>query len=344
MPYLEYESLKDLKERTEYINGVHALIDAERKKARACRREYTLRTPVNERREALRRSLGFPLSPLLPENEISVRKTHLTSEEKFDAYRMQLEIADGLWLYGILLEPRVKREKNALVIFQHGGWGYPEIACGLVPPTNYHTLAQDTLEDGVYIFCPQIPYWRPDAIGSDYSREEIDLSLRRLGGSLAALCVFGISRALDYFLSLSEIDESRIGMAGLSYGGMYTLLAAALDTRIRFSLCSCYFNDRGKYVWQDMVYFGAEHTFFDPEILTLLSPRPIFLEIALGDEVFSFDGVKEAIDVYNEYKNALSLADSAVFHLFDGKHEFATDGEGLHFLKKHIRKVTPDHD
>jgi len=338
MPYLDYESLKDLKERSEYISGIHTLIDGERKKARTRRLEYTLTTPEDERREALRRALGFPLCPSLPKNEIAVRKTHLVSEDKFDACRMQLEIANGLWLYGILLEPKVKKEKNALVVFQHGGWGYPEIASGLVPPTNYHNIAQETLEDGVYIFCPQIPYWRPDVLGSDYSREEIDLSLRRLGGSLAALCVFGISRALDYFLSLPDIDPDRVGMAGLSYGGMYTLLSAALDTRIRFSLSSCFFNDRGKYVWQDMVYFGGENVFFDSEILTLVSPRPIFLEIAKNDEIFSFNGVEKAIDDYNKYKTALSLTDNAVFHVFNGRHEFATDGEGLNFLKKRIRK------
>ena len=93
-----------------------------------------------------------------------------------------------------------------------------------------------------------------------------------------------------------------------------------------------------------MVFFGAENTFFDPEILTLVSPRPIFLEIAKGDEVFSFNGVEDAIRDYNGYKTALSLPDNAVFHIFDGKHEFSADKEGLCFLKKHMKEEAKIHD
>ena len=335
MSLSENISIKDLKERTEYVSGIEALIRDERQRARVRREKYTLTASQSDRREALRRLLGFPLSPALPQKDIAVRKKRLIGGEGFEAYRMQLEIAEGLWMYGVLLEPKVKKEKNALVIFQHGGCGYPEIISGIVPPTNYHTLAQDVLSEGVYVFCPQIPYWQPEHIGSPYSREEMDLSLRRLGGSLAALCLYGIFRVLDYFLSRGDIDSERVGMAGLSYGGMYTLLASALDERIRFSLSSCFVNDRGKYLWQDMVYKNQENTFFDAELLTLVSPRPIFVEIAKDDEIFSYCGVNDVIDTYNLYKEKLSL-NNCRFHVFEGKHEFSTDGEGLRFLKTAI--------
>ena len=338
MAYLDFSSIKDLKERNEYIDGIDALIERERVKAKEERQGYTLETSQKERREALRRMLGYPLCPSPEKKEISARKTLLCSDEHFSAYRMQLEVADGLWLYGILLAPHVLKEKNALVIFQHGGWGFPEIISGLVPPTNYHTLARDVVDDGVYVFCPQIPYWKVESVGTPYVREDIDLALRRVGGSLAALCLFGIERTLDYFLSLSDIDASRVGIAGLSYGGMYALLSAALDERLCFTLSSCFFNDRGLYPWQDMVFFGQEKRFFDAEVLTLVSPRPVMVETALNDEVFDARGVALAMEEYAYYRERLSLPNTCLFHTFDGKHEFATDGENLRFLKHFIRK------
>lgn len=37
---------------------------------------------------------------------------------------------------------------------------------------------------------------------------------------------------LDYLETRSDVDASRIGMTGLSLGGMHTWLAAALDDRV----------------------------------------------------------------------------------------------------------------
>lgn len=338
MPYLDFEEIKDLAERKEYIDSISTLIKGQKAASREERIAYTLKTPALERREALRRMLGYPLSPLPEKKTITVKKTLLSVQEDAVAYRMQLALEEGLCLYGILLEPIEKAPKNALVIFQHGGWGYPEIISGLVPPTNYHDLSRTVVRAGACVFCPQIPYWREDIIGTPYSREAIDLSLRRVGGSLAALCVYGIERTLDYFLSLDEVDKSRVGIAGLSYGGMYALLSAALDERIRFALCSCFFNDRGLYSWQDMVFFGQEKRFFDAEVLTLVAPRPIMVETAKRDEIFDAVGAENAARDYAYYKEKLSLPDSCAFHTFDGKHEFATDGENLRFLKTHIEK------
>ena len=64
--------------------------------------------------------------------------------------------------------------------------------------------------------------------------------------------VWDIIMLLDYLDARPDVDSARIGMTGLSLGGMHTWLAAALDDRVavaapmigvqvpaRLSLCSC---------------------------------------------------------------------------------------------------------
>jgi hypothetical protein len=50
--------------------------------------------------------------------------------------------------------------------------------------------------------------------------------------SYIARWAWSASRAIDYLLTLSEVDQSKIGLAGQSRHGKQALLAAALDERI----------------------------------------------------------------------------------------------------------------
>lgn len=339
MEYLDRESLRDLPERNEYVSSAKSFIARSLAAAKERRKEYTLSTAQEDRRADFRRMLGFPLDPSPAKNEMRVKKKVLAETERFTAYAMQFEIIEDVWLYGVLLAPSVTYDKNALVIFQHGGLGISEMIGGLIPPTNYHDFAQNALSDGVYVFCPQLFHWSVESWGSPYEGGHIDGAFRTLGGSKTAFGVYGIERVIDYFSALPEIDNDRIGMAGLSYGGMYTLVTAALDTRIRFAVSSCFMNERERYPWSDWCYFGQAERFFDAEILTLVSPRPFMGEVASRDNLFHPDGFRAMENDYRFYAEKLSLPDTAVFHIFDGTHEFGTDGENLRFLQKHVREV-----
>ncbi len=336
MEHLYPGTLHDLPERGDYVRSTQLFLSKAFAAAKERRKEYTLTHSQEERRDAFRAMLGFPLAPSPEKNEIHVKKKVVMEDERFTAYSMQLEIMEDVWLYGVLLEPAVKHEKNAFVVFQHGGLGIPEMISGLVPPTNYHDLAQNVLSDGVYVFCPQLFHWSVENWGTPYNGAHIDGAFRMLGGSKTAFGVYGIERVIDYFSALAEIDTERIGMAGLSYGGMYTLVTAALDTRIRFALSSCFINERERYPWSDWCYFGQADKFLDAEIMTLISPRPFMGEVATRDNLFDPDGFRSVEKDYRFYCDKLSMPDTAVLHVFDGTHEFGTDGENLRFLQKHL--------
>lgn len=336
MAYIDPKGMVDFYPRTEYNDDTLSFIDRELRKAAERRKNYTLSASQEERREALKRQLGFPLSPSPEKNEITVTKEFAAQGENFTAYRMRLEVIEGVRLYGILLEPKVKKEKNALVIAQHGGQGTPEMITSLVPPTNYYSVAMDCCRDGVYVFAPQLLHWSTENWGSPYNGAGIDIHLRQLGGGKTAFGVYCIMRAIDYFTALPEIDADRVGMVGLSYGGMYTLMTTAVDPRIKVAVSSCFVNDRARYAWDDWSYKNQANTFFDAEVLTLIAPRHILVEEGDNDNLFAADTFLQQKEQLEVYKKALSLPDFCEFCLFPGGHQFCTDGANVDYLFRYL--------
>ena len=72
----------------------------------------------------------------------------------------------------------------------------------------------------------------------------IDVPYLLLGSSLAAQEYFDNSRAIDYLLTRSDIDPSRIGAYGFSGGGTQAAYLAALDERIQCTCVALFFSSR----------------------------------------------------------------------------------------------------
>ncbi|MGH9666820.1 MAG: alpha/beta hydrolase family protein, partial [Bryobacteraceae bacterium] len=54
-----------------------------------------------------------------------------------------------------------------------------------------------------------------------------------LGENLTQYRIWDATRALDYLLSLPQVDPQRIGCTGQSSGGLFTMFLSAIDSRIR---------------------------------------------------------------------------------------------------------------
>ena len=67
--------------------------------------------------------------------------------------------------------------------------------------------------------------------------------LNYLGYDLTGYRVYDLMRGVDYLQSLPEVDETRIGMAGLSGGCWLGIVHAALDERIQAAVLSGYFTN-----------------------------------------------------------------------------------------------------
>jgi dienelactone hydrolase len=164
----------------------------------------------------------------------------------------------------------------------------------------------------------------------------MDARLKQLGGSITALEIYQLQRCLDALVTRPEVDPQRIGMVGLSYGGFYTLFTAAVETRIRAALSSCFLNDRTRYAGPDWTWNGAALTFFDAEIAALVCPRALYIEAGDQDELFAVDSARLEAQRAASYYQRLGCPDRFDFKAFPGGHELDPADEGMRFLFKNL--------
>ena len=163
------------------------------------------------------------------------------------------------------------------------------------------------------------------------NRRQFDDQLKRAGSSVTAIEIDGLQQCIDYLQTLPQIIPDRIGMIGLSYGGFYSMLLAALDTRIQATMTACFFNSsKAHEEFSDCFWFGSQEWFQDAEVAALIYPRKLWIAVGEQDELFSCVTAKQE---FERLKQICHNDWSALrFQTFQGKHEFPHDEEGIEFI------------
>ncbi|MDS4068160.1 MAG: acetylxylan esterase [Candidatus Competibacter sp.] len=114
-----------------------------------------------------------------------------------------------------------------------------------------------------------------------------------LGYTPAGVEVWNAMRALDWLETRPEVDAARIGVTGISGGGVMTQYLAALDDRVAVAAPSCSTYTIGTQVALDLVPEQCDCTFFPnvfgldfPEVLALIAPRPLLILGGRKDPIF----------------------------------------------------------
>lgn len=259
-----------------------------------------------------------------------VKKEFVKKDEMCEIIRLSLEVMPEFWFYGLLFIPTMRKEKSPLVICQHGGGGSPEYCCDMNGDNNYSHFSKKMLEKGCIVFAPQILLWnyQPNSgekfqeYGVSYDRKKIDDELKRFGLSITGLEIYCIMRSIDYLASLQEIDDRKIGMLGLSYGGFLALRVGAFDTRIKCIYDAASFNDRYKVFLSDWIWQNDAGKIGEAELCGLCCPRRLILDVGKNDPVFDYvPSIREAerAKLYYEYSHA---TENFRYHLWDGEHKF----------------------
>ncbi|MCW3815534.1 dienelactone hydrolase family protein [Micromonospora sp. DR5-3] len=171
----------------------------------------------------------------------------------------------------------------------------------------------------------------PDAIGfeernwSPDGRSNVtwfELSTRLVQGrTLLASCLHEVSVALDHLASRPEVDPSRLGFIGHSYGGRMALWAPAFDHRITASVshCGCIpyryslSHDTGVQAEFVLPGFAARH---DLEDVIACFGRTALLISATSDDRWS----RGAAEVFDGARRV--LGDRAELAMYDAGHVF----------------------
>ena len=319
MDYREpLEAAKPYKEA--YLAGLTRLIEEKQAQAAETRKTYAANifTDPERYRQDLRDLLGWPLTQPSPADLPPVTAETLSQEEGYTIYRLQIEVLPEVKMAGLFFRMDT-REAKPLVLVQHGKLGSPERLSGVYGGTsNYNQMLSRIISHKVHAFAPQLCLWG-DSYGVPFDREELDARLKRLGSSIAAVEIYGLTRILDYFEAQSYV--SCLGMAGMSYGGFYTLMTAALDTRLKAAICCSYFNKRDAVPWSDWVWFGSGLKFDDAQLACLICPRKLYVLMGNKDELFDY---RNTVASYEEAA-ALNAAQWMQLHIYDGTHEFCPD-------------------
>ncbi len=306
---------------------------------------------IESYRADFRRLIGMPSEDAAFTPETAVEKSNFEGigEDKAGTYyRCRIPVAEGLTSYGIYIEPAMPAEsdKIPLVIACHGGGGCPEAICDLDTREPYHEFGPEAARRGYAVWAPYIlmtvGYGGDPPRARDryfYDRLAFPIGLRIVG-----IEVFKISHSLRAILAMKNtIDTARIAMAGLSYGGYFSLGTTAVGTEISACVASGIFRDYtideetidtlGTSLL-DRTFTDGYNTFDPPNIAGLVCPRPLLIQNGENDTVVPISGAKRAQKRVRERYEALGIPESFSFHAHPGAHEFE-NARIFEFLESH---------
>ncbi|HKQ39502.1 MAG TPA: dienelactone hydrolase family protein [Verrucomicrobiae bacterium] len=107
-------------------------------------------------------------------------------------------------------------------------------------------------------------------------REWIYRQAYEMGRHIIGYEVQKVLAAVDWL----STQTTNVGVLGYAEGGLIAFYSAALDSRIKSTLVSGYFDSRQK-VWSEPIYrnvFGLLRDFGDAEIATMIAPRKLVIE------------------------------------------------------------------
>lgn len=256
---------------------------------------------VAPNRDRLRRCVGA-VDPRLPVTELEwvggTSTPQLVAETPaYRVWAVRWPVFEGVYGEGLLLEPAEKA--FAAVIALPDADQTPELLVGLAPGLPPESqFARLLAQQGCLVLVPVLidrkDTWSGNARLNRFTnqphREWIYRQAFELGRHIVGYEVQKVLAAVDWLTgpartqcrleSAGDSGQAQVGLMGYGEGGLIALCAAALDTRVRATVVSGYFDSRQQ-VWREPIYrnvFGLLREFGDAEVASLIAPRRLIIE------------------------------------------------------------------
>lgn len=274
-------------------------------------------------------------------------------------HRLEIQTEPGVCLTAYILIPRNTRSPMPVMLAPHGHCSggklavagcreIPEVAA-MIQQYNYD-YGMQFARAGFITFCP-------DARGFGERREHpsegnllaascgcINNMAIPLGQTVAGMWAWDLHRLMDYIQSREDCIPDRIGCAGLSGGGLQTLWAAALDSRIRCAVISGYL-----YGYRESLldlhtncscnYVPHLYEYVDMcDIAALIAPRPLLVETGTRDQLNGASGLGNVYPQMRSIRKAYRLlgAQRLLAHdVFEGEHRWH-GVKAIPWIKQHL--------
>ncbi len=227
--------------------------------------------------------------------------------------------------------------KLPLVIVQHGIGSTPETP---FRGGAYHEYAKELLKAGFAVLVPM-------NLMSVERRNRIERLCRLADITLPGIELVRVQNLLDLVLADTRIDSQKVGMWGVSLGGMATMFWMPLEPRIKAGVVSAWFNHRrNKMAVPDERYScfletNEDHAFFegwlteftDHDVVSLICPRPLLIQHGKKDRIAYWPQVVEEYNIAKIHYERLKIPERIDIDLHEGGHEAIT-GSGISFMKR----------
>jgi len=158
------------------------------------------------------------------------------------------------------------------------------------------------------------------------------------GMSVQGFRVYDLIRCLDYLESRDEVENDRIGCAGVSLGGQLTLFLAALDERVKVAIIAGWastFKETILSAWHcycsyipGILKYGEMY-----DIAGLIAPRALLIQTGKKDIGFPVSGTVKVYNMTRRVYKLLGAEDRIDTEIFDGGHALS-EKKALPWLKK----------
>lgn len=175
-------------------------------------------------------------------------------------------------------------------------------------------------------------YWYGKAfVQKGYVVASLDIGQHELqheGWSLMGERTWDALACLDYLCSRPEVDEERVGTAGLSLGGETVMYVAALDERIKVAVSSGWLTTIANMkqghcpCWN---FPGLEEHFDFSDIFACVAPRHLVMQIGRQEKApggFPLEVAQEAFKEIQAAYRAFGAEDNCTLDVHDGGHVF----------------------
>lgn len=145
------------------------------------------------------------------------------------------------------------------------------------------------------------------------------------GLNTAGVRVFQAVCCADLLLSLPHVDGARLGVMGISGGGLAALYASAADERFKRTVVSgyaCTFRDSILSRWHcpDNYIPGVLRVGEIGDFAAAIAPRALLIESGVRDPLFPIEGAREAHEKARRIYGLLGAGNALTVDEFDGRH------------------------
>ena len=261
--------------------------------------------------------------------EIKAGKETKHSSHQRREYQVML---DGRRLFRFFrLQPSSKSTSTIVCFMGHG-----KVAQILDQPDSYqHACATKFAEAGNLVFAMENVGMEP---GAD-THHDLDQSLRLEGHGWYSLLFAHQRILLDHVFADPMVDARRVGVTGVSTGGLLALSAAVMEPRVTAasvqgifgSMRVSFIRDRHRHCKCGAIP-GLLPDFDLPELALLIAPRPLHISNGKTDG-FGPEEAKRCVDLVTPYFQSVKPK----FTISPGGHEFAFDS-ARKFFADHLAR------